>query len=59
MRGTGLGRALILAVCDAASASGCRAVFLNCKEHNAAFYEKSGFERTPMSCFALYFDETR
>ena len=54
-RGTGLGRALVDAVAALAARCLCAELTLNCKPHNAPFYEKLGFEWSA-ACFAVYFD---
>ena len=55
-RGSGLGRALIGAVCEVASACGAQTATLNCSESNLPFYRKCGFDRPPggETCFAAY-----
>ena len=55
-RGSGLGRALLIAALETARRSGCDRLRLNCKPENAAFYEKCSFKRSSEPSLALYFD---
>ena len=53
-RGQDLGRVLIEALTEAARASGCYKVILDCSESNAGFYERCGYSRKEIQ-MAKYF----
>eukprot|EP00308_Calcidiscus_leptoporus_P022442 CAMPEP_0119379564 /NCGR_PEP_ID=MMETSP1334-20130426/53308_1 /TAXON_ID=127549 /ORGANISM="Calcidiscus leptoporus, Strain RCC1130" /LENGTH=369 /DNA_ID=CAMNT_0007399123 /DNA_START=164 /DNA_END=1273 /DNA_ORIENTATION=+ len=54
LRGSGIGRKLVLAAVRLAQEQGCSRAVLNCKEHNIPFYSKCGFDRCDLMCFARY-----
>ncbi|KAL3932020.1 MAG: hypothetical protein SGPRY_000877 [Prymnesium sp.] len=56
-RGIGLGRAMVTASIFLAEQLGCCQLLLNCKQENAAFYEKCGFTQASEGGFSIYFDE--
>jgi glucosamine-phosphate N-acetyltransferase len=45
IRGSGVGKALLLHLSNIAKTENCYKVILNCKQSNCAFYEKCGFEQ--------------
>lgn len=59
-RGTGLGKALILALVELARGKGARRVLLNCSEANEPFYVKCGFAKPTdgTACYACYSKST-